>query len=251
MCEVNGGCRPRLGPRHLETNAGGDRQVPARSAIVRRLPTPPRGPTSTTPMALNPMIGDPHRQACPPPDELLEEALVYRHRGFSTFPLVGGKKPAVKWKRLQERRATDRQIAEMFGYATKNRRNLTGVAVVCGTASSNVCVFDFDDPDAYAGWASAWPEWAARLPTSSTGRDGGRHVWFRCTRERCRAGSRYVRLGEFKANGAVRRRPAVVPHRGPATVRVGQRLPIRPSRRSLPRSRSDRHRPRPLPLHPH
>jgi len=101
----------------------------------------------------------------------VEAALRYAALGFSVIPLRG-KMPAVTWKTYQTRRAS---VGEISRWA---RRGLFGnVGIVCGAASGNLTVLDFDMPGAYAAFRARFPALAASYTVASGG--GGWHIYLR------------------------------------------------------------------------
>ena len=114
----------------------------------------------------------------PDPSELLQAALDYHRRGWSIIPTTVNKKrgdwkrAAVAWTRFQTVQPTEAEVRAMF-----RKRNLTGLAVLLGTASGNLYARDFDNPAAYENWSNAHPLFAKELPTVATGR--GYHTYFR------------------------------------------------------------------------
>jgi hypothetical protein len=107
----------------------------------------------------------------------LEQALAYLDRGWSVFPVTiksdgEYKKPAVKWKHLQQRLPTPAELRSMFILP-----NLTGLAVALGPASGGLYCREFDEAEAYRLWASEYLELAKSLPTAQSKR--GPHVYFR------------------------------------------------------------------------
>jgi hypothetical protein len=106
-----------------------------------------------------------HGLTADPPYDLRQDALVYRHWGWSIIP-VAGKKPALcEWTSFQSRRASDRRIHWMF-----HSRNITGLAVILGRISGFLCCRDFDSVEWYLNWAAANPYLASVLPTVRTHR---------------------------------------------------------------------------------
>lgn len=83
--------------------------------------------------------------------------------------LKGTKKPAeASWKHRQTTRAG---LDEVLSWIELGR----GLAVVLGDISDGWVVRDFDDPESYRRWATAFPDAANVLPTSITAR--GYHVF--------------------------------------------------------------------------
>ena len=103
----------------------------------------------------------------------LANAIEYAERGWSIIPVVGKEPPrGFRWKEYQSRRADPEQLRGMF-----DRPDVTGLAVVLGSASGGLVVRDFDTLASYDDWARANPRHATILPTVKTAR--GRHVYFR------------------------------------------------------------------------
>ncbi|MFQ6076932.1 MAG: bifunctional DNA primase/polymerase, partial [Candidatus Bathyarchaeia archaeon] len=72
-------------------------------------------------------------------------AKLYLRLGFSVIPIAyKNKKPLVAWEEFQRRKPTEDEVASWFA---RERRN---VGIVCGAVSGNLCVLDFDSPEAYA-----------------------------------------------------------------------------------------------------
>lgn len=111
-----------------------------------------------------------------PPDsvnDLIQEALVFRHLGMSVFPVGEDKRPVVKWGQLATKLPTENQIRQQF-----TKRTAHGIACACGKVSGadTAChvVRDFDVLTEYKNWADHNPDLASRCPTVETRR--GRHV---------------------------------------------------------------------------
>lgn len=124
---------------------------------------------------------------------LLSAALDYHDRGWTTFPLRW-KEPAIpSWKHLRDDPdlVTRQQIRDWYG---EEQAAVTGIAIVCGSASGGLAVRDYDDADAYHRWADTHPDLAAELPTVRTYR--GYHVYCRSDRLQYR---RLGRTGEYRA----------------------------------------------------
>lgn len=124
---------------------------------------------------------------------------VWERLGWNVIPIRQddqGKKPVVRWKRLQTARQSVRDVKEAFGLS----RQFNGLAVILGAASGGLAVRDFDDPGDYHRWAADHPLLADRLPTSETGR--GFHVFARVPEPfQCHADLReHGSEGEWKAD---------------------------------------------------
>ncbi|QEL20468.1 bifunctional DNA primase/polymerase [Limnoglobus roseus] len=112
--------------------------------------------------------------------DYLQAALWYRSWGWACLPVshaVADKRPTVRWKALQRRKPTDRELGRLF--AVRPDR-VTGLAVLLGRASGGppagcLACRDFDAAAAYFRWASLRPRLAAALPTVRTRR--GFHVY--------------------------------------------------------------------------
>jgi len=112
-------------------------------------------------------------------EDFFQDALIWRSMGFCVMPIGPDKKPLMRWKHLQQRRPTDRQIGNMFRY--QRNRHICGLAVICGRISRGLACRDFDTLDGYRAWAAAYPDLADLLPTVRTAR--GYHVYCRFWRE--------------------------------------------------------------------
>ena len=100
----------------------------------------------------------------------MRQAEPYVKCGWSIIPIRNdpktGRKPAAcGWKQYQQRRPTDEELMLM-----SKLRGLTGLAAVLGRVSRGLWSRDFDVPEAYHLWATAFPELAKRMPTYQTGR---------------------------------------------------------------------------------
>ena len=101
---------------------------------------------------------------------MLEAALALRRRGWSIIPMkMQSKKPAVRWKRYQQKLASEATIRQWFDQPG------LGIAVVFGKVSGNLISRDFDTLESYHQWAKRQPELAKRLPTVATKR--GMHIY--------------------------------------------------------------------------
>ncbi|MCE9566548.1 MAG: bifunctional DNA primase/polymerase [Planctomycetes bacterium] len=104
-------------------------------------------------------------EAAPTAEVALGEALILRGWGWCPFPVDSNKRPLVRWKRMQRRRPTDRELASMFRI-----RGVAGVAVVTGSASGGLVNRDFDIESSYDRWAAEHPRLARVAPTVRTAR---------------------------------------------------------------------------------
>jgi hypothetical protein len=102
---------------------------------------------------------------------LLQAALAYEKRGFNILPVRQDKRPAVKWKPLQEIPADTKQLRKWF-----TRGKYPGLAVILGQSSGNLACRDFDEADGYHVWREHYADLANTLPTVQTAR--GFHVYF-------------------------------------------------------------------------
>lgn len=136
-----------------------------------------------------------------------EAAVRYVHDlGVSVFPLpYRGKAPfpGWRWKVLQTRKPTDRELDAWF------RGRVLNLAMVTGGVSGGLVVLDFDDLAGFDAWRSRYPV-TTRMVT--TGR--GVHVYLKLT-EPVRNGTLAVdgrRVGEIRgAGGYVVAPPSVHP----------------------------------------
>jgi len=132
------------------------------------------------------MISDPkNNESC----SLLKAALWYFSRGWCIIP-TKGKKAAGPWKKYQTARPDEAELQKLF-----DRKGITGMAVVLGSASGGLVCRDFDDLEKYQQWAAKFPDLAISLPTVETA--WGRHVYFRGPE-----GFEDYRNGEYRGNQA-------------------------------------------------
>lgn len=117
-----------------------------------------------------------------PSGGLLAVARAYVAQGLSVIPVKadGSKAPKLAgWREYATRLPADAELVEWFG------RPPVGVGLVCGAASGNLVVLDFE----HKGGACVYGEWRAGLdpalaaylaacPVVRTP-SGGRHVWVR------------------------------------------------------------------------
>jgi hypothetical protein len=127
----------------------------------------------------------------------------YREQGFSFFPLKPrSKEPALpSWKTYQERRPTDDEVS---GWV----RNMAfgNIAVVTGSVSGNLVVFDFDDPAVYEKVFAKHTELERLTFVVRTGR--GVHVYVRSVKDPGRTEKFESLKFEYRANGSY----VVAPH---------------------------------------
>lgn len=106
-------------------------------------------------------------------------ALGYHAIGWCVIPIIPETKmppKGVTWSEFQKRRPTIEELEYWF-----LEKGYTGMAVVLGAVSGNLCCRDFDSMAGYNAWAKENPELAATLPTARSGRTdkgGGIHVFF-------------------------------------------------------------------------
>jgi hypothetical protein len=105
--------------------------------------------------------------------EVLESHLrLYRELGLAVVPAVyGGKRPIVEWRCYQSAPPTDQQVREWFNDGRRHN-----VAVICGEASGNLSVLDFDDLEVYERFFTREIEEATLVVETGSGK---RHVYFR------------------------------------------------------------------------
>ncbi len=107
--------------------------------------------------------------------DFLSAALAYARRGWSIIPVTNigkDKKAACPWKQFQTTRPNELTLRQLF-----SRPDVSGLAVLLGSASGGIVCRDFDRMDAFKRWALSHTELARMLPTVETCR--GRHVYFR------------------------------------------------------------------------
>lgn len=100
-----------------------------------------------------------------------QRALQLAEQGYTTIPLTGKRPVTEGWQNL--RKVTPEMVAdwERAGYY-KN------IGMVCGCASNNVVVVDFDGMAGYEMFKQAFPELADTF-TVATGSGKGMHVYFK------------------------------------------------------------------------
>ncbi len=104
--------------------------------------------------------------------EIAAAASKYRRSlRWSVVP-VRGKKAACRWRRFAEVRPSAAEVGKLF-----QRRDVTGLAVICGPASDGLAVRDFDDATVFEAWLETHAKLARELPIARTRRGG--HVYIR------------------------------------------------------------------------
>ncbi|MHC4133144.1 MAG: bifunctional DNA primase/polymerase [Planctomycetota bacterium] len=106
---------------------------------------------------------------------ILEWALEYRQKGINVVKsYYKGKFPPKKgeWERYQTEFVPLEQIHEWFGNGQWHN-----LSAITGPISGRLTALDFDSEKAYRWWAERYPNLAAELPTSISGR--GYHIFFR------------------------------------------------------------------------
>ncbi len=98
---------------------------------------------------------------------ILEAALKYREIGFTPIPLNGKAPKYDGWQK--ERAVTEEQVRQWFA-------GNANVGIVCGEASKNLVVIDFDHLPFYAQFCERFPE-LAETYTVLTGSGQGMHVY--------------------------------------------------------------------------
>jgi Bifunctional DNA primase/polymerase, N-terminal len=143
--------------------------------------------------------------------DLLIVALEYASRRWSIMPTIS-KVSAHHWKEFQARQADEPMLRRMFA-----RKDITGLAVILGSASGGLACRDFDDAGAYHQWAADHPELAALLPTVETNR--GYHVYFLGPE-----GFQKLRDGEYRATSG--QYCLLPPSRHPSGMHYTWRVPL-------------------------
>jgi hypothetical protein len=93
--------------------------------------------------------------------------------GLAVIPAVHGqKRPEVEWREYQEEPPKPKQVRDWFGDGRAHN-----IAIICGPASGNLVVLDFDDPEVYPRFFRP-EEIEAETPVVRTG-GGGIHVYLR------------------------------------------------------------------------
>lgn len=110
-------------------------------------------------------------------DYALDYALAYVSAGLSVIPVRcdGTKAPAFKgWREFARRQPTGLELRRWFAVPHY------GVGVVCGPASGNLVVWDFESDAVFRAWSAspAATGFLSTAPVVATP-SGGRHVWVR------------------------------------------------------------------------
>jgi len=151
------------------------------------------------------------RKSDPVNDGLFDAALGYHARRWSIIPTVE-KKSAHHWKQFQAGPADDVTLRRMF-----LRKDITGIAVIQGSASGGLVCRDFDVAEAYHRWAAAHPDLAKYLPTVQTAR--GFHVYF--------VGPEFFKkLADGEYRGTCRQYTLVPPSKHPAGADYAWLVPL-------------------------
>jgi hypothetical protein len=148
---------------------------------------------------------------------LLDFALQYAARGWNVIPLAG-KKPAVKWKRLQGKEPQEDIVRGMF-----RQPGVTGIGHIL---RPGIGLRDFDEPGSYKAWAAANPGDASVLPTVATRR--GHHVYGSLDSEK------YIRFGDGELIGNCRHQVILPPSRHPSGAVYSWLQPLPPRGQPLP-----------------
>ena len=130
-------------------------------------------------------------------DHVLNIARSYNEMGFCVVPLYHRKKrPAIGWKKYQQRRPNHETLTQWFAVETRN------IGVVCGPVSGDLVIRDFDRQESYCNWAKRHVELAEQLPTVKTNR--GHHVYCRADSaeiEKATTGNRIIHFGDGELRG--------------------------------------------------
>lgn len=132
----------------------------------------------------------------------LEAAAKLRNAHIVPIPLDGKRPILASWQKLTLDEITRDWLSHQFGNGTTN------IGALCGAASDNLLVFDFDGMAGYEGFKELFPDLADTL-TVATGSGNGMHVYYRAETLPKSTGQLSVPGGhvEIKANG----RQVVVP----------------------------------------
>ena len=104
---------------------------------------------------------------------IIQAATAYAHSGLSVIPTLTDKRPACQWKIYSGRIMSDREIEVNF-------RSAAGIGIVCGKASGNLELLDFDDGgSAFAPWLEKVPPYLKDRLVIERSPSGGKHVYYR------------------------------------------------------------------------
>jgi len=113
-----------------------------------------------------------------PPDTQIPKYYLelYKRWGLSIIPIANkSKKPLVKWEEYQHRQPFDGEIAEWWDkYWSEGKAN---IGIVCGNASDNLVVLDFDSQSKYEEFVLGQPQLYKKTPVMKTSR--GYHIYLR------------------------------------------------------------------------
>jgi hypothetical protein len=119
---------------------------------------------------------------------LAKEAITLTRLGWGVIPLAPcSKHPLLKWRELQHRKLSEREIVEIF-----DRNPDANVGVVTGRVS-NLLVLDADAPDVVKKWG------VPVTPISETAR--GRHYYFELQSEKIRSATHLADGLDIRAEG--------------------------------------------------
>src|SRR5690348_4241209 len=104
-------------------------------------------------------------------NQYTQRALELAAKGFTVIPLTGKKPVLNDWQKL--RKITPEQIMSW------DRDGLwKNIGMVCGAASNNIVVIDFDGMTGYDLFKAAFPNLVQTM-TVATGSGNGMHAYFR------------------------------------------------------------------------
>jgi hypothetical protein len=127
-------------------------------------------------------------------ENLLQAALSYYKMGFSIFPCLSDKKPALKWLGFQQERASEDQIRKWWGNGSTSP-----IAIVTGKISG-VVVVDVDDTDVgFKNLANYIPP-GIKTPMAKTP-SGGYHLFFKLPEVEVRNNARAIPGCDFRGEG--------------------------------------------------
>jgi KaiC/GvpD/RAD55 family RecA-like ATPase len=156
--------------------------------------------------------------------DILAAAVKMRGRGIVPIPLHGKIPQVSGWQKLTLEQVNAEQIQQWNAAGL-----LQNIGALCGEASNNLLVFDFDGLDGYRAFEAQFPELADTL-TVATGSGNGMHVYYRAETLPKSTNQLAVPGGhvEIKANGRqVVAPPSVHPDTG-AFYELHKSVSIRP-----------------------